>query len=165
MIWVIIFSVIILPLNFLKAEEYLINSVPFFPAPQYQCGPASLATVLNFIGIKIHPEEIAKEIYSETARGTSDFDMILYIKKLNLKPLIYKGSLEDLREKIKSNKPVIVMVDEGLWFYKKYHFMVVVGFTDDSLIVNSGQKRHEKINNSDFIKKWSKTNFWTLLVE
>ncbi|MEN2986070.1 MAG: C39 family peptidase, partial [Thermodesulfovibrionaceae bacterium] len=71
----------------------------------------------------------------------------------------------DLREKIKSNKPVVVMVDEGLWFYKKYHFMVVVGFTDDSLIVNSGQKRHEKINNSDFIKKWSKTNFWTLLVE
>lgn len=163
--WILNVFIIFIFVNFSEAEEYLIESVPFFPATEYQCGPASLASVLNFIGVNISPQQIAEEIYSEGAKGTADFDIILYIKKLGLKPVLYQGSLEDLKEKIKSNKPLLVLVDEGLWFYKKYHFMVVVGFTDTAVVVYSGQKRYEKINNPEFIKKWGKTNFWTLLIE
>jgi len=147
------------------AQENIINSVPFFPSEDFQCGPASLAMILNFLGMKITVEEIAKEIYSKGAQGTADFDMIMFVQKKGFKSKYYSGSLEDIKEKIKANKPLIVMTDEGYWFYKKYHFMVVVGFDSESVIVNSGTKMHEKINMEDFKKKWSKTSFWTLLIE
>ncbi len=160
----IVFLLILIP-GLTYANEYIISSVPFFPAQDFQCGPSSLASVLNFLGLNITPEEIAKEIYSEGAKGTADFDMILYPMKKGLKSSHYKGSLNDLKEKIKENKPLIVMVDEGIWFYKKYHFMVVIGFDNTGIIVYSGKNKDEKIDYETFMKKWEKTGFWTLIVE
>ena len=147
-----------------NAEDFIISSVPFFPSKDYQCGPVSLAMVLNFWGINIQPPEIASEIYSKNARGTSDFDMLLYVKKLGLKVEQYKGNLDDLKEKIKKGHPLIVMVDEGFWFYKKYHYMVVVGFNEREIIVNTEDREREKIDIGKFLNKWSKTDFWTLYI-
>lgn len=84
----------------LNAQEYIINSVPFFPSEDFQCGPSSLATVLNFLGMEITPDEIAKDIYSKGARGTSDFDMIIFVQKRGFKAIQYTGSIEDIKEKI-----------------------------------------------------------------
>jgi len=148
----------------LNAQEYIINSVPFFPSEDFQCGPSSLATVLNFLGMEITPDEIAKDIYSKGARGTSDFDMIIFAQKRGFKAVQYTGSIEDIKEKIQADKPLIVMTDEGYWFYRKYHFMVVVGFSDDFVIVNSATEMNKKIKIHDFLKKWRKTDFWTLLI-
>lgn len=155
---------IFIPSN-IYAEEYIINSVPFLPSEEFQCGPSSLAMVLNFLGMKIKPDEISKEIYSETAKGTAEFDMIIFAQKKGFKAIQYRGSIEDIKEKIKANKPLIVMTDESFWFYKKYHYMVVVGFDESNVIVNSGKDEHKRINLSDFYKKWQKTDFWTLLIE
>uniref|UniRef100_A0A7C4AJ81 Peptidase C39 domain-containing protein n=1 Tax=Thermodesulfovibrio aggregans TaxID=86166 RepID=A0A7C4AJ81_9BACT len=162
---IIIFLFLILFPYSLCAEEYIINSVPFFSSKDFQCGPASMAMVFNFLGVKINPDEISEYIYSKGARGTAEFDMILFAKRNGFKTLQYRGSIEDIKDKIKAGRPLIVMVDEGLWFYKKYHYMVVVGFDDSNVIVNSGQEEHKKINISHFYKKWSKTDFWTLLIE
>lgn len=162
-IFILIFSLSLVNQAF--TTEYMIDSVPFFPSKDFQCGPSSLAMVFNFYGFQITPEEISKDIYSEGARGTSDFDMILYAKLKGFKALQYRGSFDNLKKNIMLNKPLIVMVDEGFWFYKKYHFMVVVGFDSLNVIVNSGQKRHQKIDLSEFMEKWQKTDFWTLLIE
>lgn len=146
-------------------EEHIINSVPFFPSEEFQCGPSSLAMVLSFWGMNITPETIAKDIYSEGARGTADFDMLIFAQKKGFKATQYSGSIEDIKEKIKAQKPLIVMTDEGFWFYKKYHYMVVVGFDDSNVIVNSGTEQHKKIDFESFTKKWGKTGYWTLLIE
>lgn len=155
---------IVIP-QYLYCSEFIIDNVPFFPSKKYNCGPSSLAMVLNFYGLKVSPEEIANEIYSENAKGTWDFDMIRYVLQKGFKAKHYQGSIDDIREKIMQKKPLIVMTDEGFWFYKKYHFMVVVGFNDNSIIVNSETKEHKTIDIEDFLKKWQKTDFWTLLIE
>ncbi len=48
------------------------------------------------------------------------------------------------------------MTDEGFWFYKKYHYMVVVGFDNSNVIVNSGIDQHKRIDFESFIKKMGK---------
>lgn len=151
-------------LSLAYASEFIITNVPFYPSKDNQCGPTSLAMVLNFLGIKISPSEISKEIYSKGAGGTSDFDMIIYVKKLGLKGDSYRGSFSDLKSKITKGNPLIVMIDEGFWFYKKYHYIVVIGFTEDGIIVNSGNKEKEHIKLETFLKKWEKTNFWTFFI-
>lgn len=154
----------ILFISHANASEFIIPGVPFYPSEDNQCGPTSLAMVLNFKGIKVSPSEIAEEIYSKSAGGTSDFDMIFYVKKRGLKADHYQGTLSDLKEKIMKGKPLIVMIDEGFWFYKKYHYMVVLGFNNNEVIVNSGKNEKERIQFDTFIKKWEKTNFWILYI-
>jgi len=142
----------------------IIENVPFYPQENYQCGPASLAGVLNSWGFNIPPSEIAAEIYSPKARGTLDLDMVLFAEKKGLKANQYRGSLEDLKRNIDSNQPLVVLVDEGFWVYQKDHYMVVVGYEEGGLIVNSGKERHQLISLGRFQRGWERTNFWTLRI-
>jgi hypothetical protein len=42
--------------------------------------------------------------------------------------------------------------------------MVVTGYDESGVIVNSGKERQKFIASKDFLKSWRKTNFWTLLI-
>jgi len=140
----------------------IIPGVPFYPQEEYQCGPASLAGVLNFYGLKISPAEIAGEIFSKEARGTLDMDMLFYAQKKGLNATQYTGSWDDLQKNVNSNRPLIVLIDEGFWVYQKDHFMVVVGYDEGGLIVNSGKEQQAFIVRDHFLKTWARTKYWTL---
>jgi len=145
-------------------SSQLIQNVPFFPQEIYQCGPASLAGVLNYWGILVTPEEIASEIYSRSAKGTLNIDMVWYAEIKGLKADFYKGSVEDLKQKIDSGFPLIVMVDYGFGMIQQNHFMVVVGHSNDRIIVNSDREQLKKISMKSFTKSWKRTKFWTLWI-
>ena len=145
-----------------KRPAKIIPDVPFFPQEIYQCGPASLGGVLNYWGISVTPEEIARAIYSPSARGTLDVDMVFYGEKKGLKSIQYAGSIEDIRKNIDDQIPLVVLVDEGFLAYQKHHFMVVVGYGDEGLLANSGRERHRFYTWPDFLKTWEKTKNWTL---
>jgi ABC-type bacteriocin/lantibiotic exporter with double-glycine peptidase domain len=142
----------------------IIKDVPFYPQERYHCGPASLAGILNFWGVPVLPEEIAAEIYSRSAGGTFTLDMILYPEKRGLKGTQYEGSFEDVKKKIDAGYPLIVMVDEGFWIYQKNHFMVVLGYRENGVVVNSGKYQYRFIPLSDFMKSWERSRYWTLLI-
>jgi ABC-type bacteriocin/lantibiotic exporter with double-glycine peptidase domain len=143
----------------------LIENVPFYPQEAFQCGPASLAEILNFWGIPVTPEEIATEIFSPAAGGTLNLDMMLYSEKKGMKAIYYKGNIDDIKSKIDLGYPMIVLVDLGLFVYQQNHFMVVVGYDENGLIVHSGKDRLKPIPLKYFIKTWKKTNFWTLWIK
>ena len=142
----------------------IIEGVPFYPQEAYQCGPASLAEVLSFYGLNIPPAEIAAEIFSRQARGTLDMDMVFYAQKKGLNATQYPGTWEDLQRNVDSSHPLIVLVDEGFWVYQKDHFMVVVGYDEGGLIVNSGKERHTFIPRDHFLRAWERTKYWTLRI-
>ena len=142
----------------------MIQNIPFYPQEEYQCGPASLAGVLNHWNINVSPEEIASEIYSKSAKGTLNIDMGLYAQKRGLKTKQYRGSFEDIKRKIDSGYPLIVLVDEGFLIYQKNHFMVVVGYGEEGVFANSGREQHKFIVVKDFLRSWERTKFWTLLI-
>ena len=142
----------------------IVEGVPFYPQEEYQCGPASLAGVLNYYGVKVTPADIAAEIFSRHARGTLDMDMVFYTQKKGLKAEQYSGSVEDLRRCIDSRQPLIVLIDHGFWVYQKSHFMVVVGYDEKGVMVNSGKEEHKFLSQDSFSKTWERTKFWTLKI-
>ena len=142
----------------------MIQNVPFYPQEEFQCGPASLAGVLNHWNITVSPEEIASEIYSKSAKGTLTIDMVLYVEKRGLKARQYPGSFEDIKSKIDSGYPLIVLVDEGFLIYQKNHFMVVIGYRGEGILVNSGREKHKFIPVKDFLRSWERTKFWSLWI-
>lgn len=147
------------------SPRHLIMGVPFFKQDAHQCGPAAMASVLNYRGIKVSPEEIVKAIYSEGAAGTLDFDMVLYAGKKGRKAENYRGTLKDLQKNIDSNNPLIVLVDYGFLNYRRDHYVVVLGYDDNNIYVNSGTEPIVAISNGKFMRIWKKANFWTLLID
>lgn len=141
-----------------------IGPIPFYPQEDYQCGPASLAGVLHYWGVKAAPEDIARDIYSRTARGTLGIDMLFYANRTGLQAHQYSGGWEDLTGKVREGYPLIVLVDYGLLMYESPHFMVIVGFDEEGVYANSGREEGVFIRKSTLLKKWEKTKFWTLLV-
>lgn len=146
-------------------NTHIIKNIPFYPQETYQCGPSTLAMVLNYRGIKVNPDDVATEIFSETARGTLNIDMLLFAQRKGLTAIQYRGNLDDLKNNIDSGNPVIVLVDYGFSLYKKNHFMVIVGYNEHGIIANSGRNKEKFISEEDFLKSWEKTNYWTLLIK
>ncbi|MBI3592060.1 MAG: peptidase C39 family protein [Nitrospirae bacterium] len=149
----------------LNSKPVIINKVPFYPQEDYQCGPASLAGVLNYWGMNITPDDIAKDIYSGSAKGTLNMDMLFYARKKGLYALQYAGSWEDIKAKIDNGYPLIVLVDYGFSIYQANHFMVAVGYDDSGVIVNSGRSERIAIDRDKFLRSWKRTNFWTLWIK
>jgi hypothetical protein len=147
------------------SHTHIIESVPLYPQDTYQCGPASLAGVLNYWGVLVTSDDIAREIFSESARGTLTIDIVLYAQMKGLTATQYKGNMDNLKKNIDSDYPIIVLVDYGISLYQANHFMVVVGYNEHGVIVNSGKNKHEFISEKDFMKAWRKTKFWTLLIK
>jgi ABC-type bacteriocin/lantibiotic exporter with double-glycine peptidase domain len=147
-----------------SGEKHIITGVPFYAQEAYQCGPASLAGVLNFWGVEADPGMISKEIFSRSARGTLNLDMVLYAQKRGLYALQYAGNMDDLRKNIDSGHPLIVLVAYGFSLYEVDHFMVVTGYYDNGVIVNSGREQKKFMDEGDFLKIWAKANYWTLLL-
>jgi len=142
----------------------MVEGIPFFPQEEYQCGPASLAGVLNYYGLRMTPAEIAAEIFSRRARGTLDMDMVFYAQRKGMKAEQYAGNVEDLQRNLDSQRPIIVLIDQGFWVYQNHHFMVAVGYDERNLVVNSGKEEHKFISWEAFVKSWEKTKFWTLRI-
>ena len=165
---------IILPLLFscagvpdaieLRASR-VIENVPFYPQKAFQCGPASLAGVLNYWQVAVTPEEIAAEIYSDSARGTLDLDMVSYADRKGISVRQYEGSIEDIKRNIDLGHPLIVLVEYGFWIYQSNHYMVIVGYNEDGILANTGRKQNKSISFKRFLKSWEKTAFWTMLVK
>jgi hypothetical protein len=47
-----------------------LTEVPFFPQQQYHCGPSSLASVINYRGTPVEPDQIAQMIYVPGLKGS-----------------------------------------------------------------------------------------------
>lgn len=144
--------------------EVIINKVPFYPQEEYQCGPSSLAGVMNYYGVNVSPEEIASEIYSKSARGTLDMDMLFYAERKGLKAEKYIGNIDDLKDKIKTGHPLIVLVDSGYGLFQVNHFMVIVGYNESGVFANSGREEKKFIPLKDFLRVWNRTGNWTLYI-
>lgn len=147
------------------SQEHLIKDVPFSPQEDYQCGPASLAGILNYWKVPVSPSEIAREVYSHAAKGTLGIDLAHYARGKGLSATIISGSWEGLTKLIEAGYPVLVFVDLGFLSIQANHFMVVVGYDKGGVIVNSGKEREKKMKKRKFVRAWEKNDFWMLLVK
>ena len=152
------------------SEGTFLAGVPFFRQEAYQCGPAALATVIDYwhaktgAGRKVTPEDMAPAIYSPTARGVLGMDLERYAGKQGFLTRQYQGTIEDLRGCIDEATPPIILVDLGFALYQVNHFAVVTGYNTEGLFVNSGGEENRFIREGEFKKIWGKSGNWMLVV-
>ncbi len=143
--------------------DRLLN-VPFYPQTDYQCGPSSLSSIYAYWGSPVAPSVIASELKSNTHRGTLTIDLYIHAKKRGYRVSQSEGTLKELVGLIKQGIPVIVMLDRGIGFFQKNHFVVLVGYNSKGVFAHDGQEKNRFIPVDEFKKQWQRAGNWMLVI-
>jgi tetratricopeptide (TPR) repeat protein len=143
-----------------------LEDVPFFPQTQYQCGPAALATVMQYRGIDILPEALTDQVYIPERQGSLQIEMVAATRKQGLMPYPLAPNMEDLLTEVAAGNPVLVMQNLGYNWKPFWHYAVVVGFDIDSqeLILRSGETKRWQTTLKTFERTWARTEHWALVI-
>lgn len=143
-----------------------VEGVPFYPQLEAQCGPASLAAVLNYWGQQVTPEEIAREIYVPRLKGSLSLDLWRYAGN-QMDAAVHRGSLEYLQAHLMRNEPIVASLNLGYKLVPLGHYLVVVGLepANRMVIAYSGTEKNSRIPFDEFLSAWEKTGYWALLVK
>lgn len=147
------------------SDSYLIQNVPFYKQTPNTCGPAALASILEYWNVDFEPADLLQTVYSPSLPGSLDFELSYYARKFDLWSKYYQANFPDLKEKIKQGIPLIVIQKESPQ-PKNYHYIVVFGFDDqeEKIIAHIGRKPNVRISYDKFLKNWEKADFGTLLI-
>ncbi|MGH7318976.1 MAG: PA2778 family cysteine peptidase [Candidatus Rokuibacteriota bacterium] len=145
---------------------HLITGVPFIPQDEYQCGPASLAMVLQYYGATIGQEEIAQELYLPSVRGALNFDLEFYARRRGFQARSFQGTLEGAKDELRRGRPLIVFQDLGVMRYPVPHFAVLLGYDDraGAVVLHSGPTAYRVVSYDEFERTWARRRAWTLLI-
>jgi hypothetical protein len=147
------------------AASRVIPGVPFHAQEDFQCGPASLAGVLNYLGDPAPPEEIAAAVFRPDLRGSVSLDLALYPRSRGLATRFWRGGVADLVASVDAGRPLVLMLDQGLGPVHVFHYLVAVGYSPQGLVANSGRREHVLLPWAEFLPAWERAENWTLLVE
>ena len=150
----------------LEARGHYIEGVPFVKQTEYDCGPAALASVLSFRGKAADLERITASVYLPKLRGTLPMDLERYAKDQGFTTASSAGTAAALKTAVRSNIPVICLLDLGVWFYRQPHFVTVIGFDDGNglFIMHDGGTPNRTMAYQDFEKKWARAGKWMIVI-
>lgn len=141
-----------------------VRGVPFHAQEDHQCGPASLAMVLNHLGDPATPEDISRAIYRQDLRGTLSLDLALYPRGRGHGSSFRRGAPQDLADAVNAGLPPLVMVNEGFGGIRVMHFMVITGYDGQGVTANSGRRQGLRLSWREFLSAWDGADRWLLLV-
>ncbi len=139
--------------------------VPFHPQDAYQCGPASLAMMLNQRGIEASPDTLKDRVYLPERQGTLQVEMVAAAREQDLLVYPLNGKLENLLAELAAGNPVLVMQNLAFNWYPQWHYAVVVGYDLNSqeLILHSGLNQAQREPFKVFLRTWHRADNWAQL--
>lgn len=134
----------------------MIRNVPFVLQKNNFCGPAAVSSVMQYYGLKISQDTIASHVYTEKLKGALITDLENFAKKTNFLTRLDIGSTNDIKMYIRQKKPVIVLVDAGIWLLSFHHYLVVIGYDKDGFLAHTGFRKEKFVSYEDFLDMWDK---------
>lgn len=142
-----------------------IRSTPFFPQTAYHCGPASLATVLNFAGVNTTPQALADEVYVPERKGALQAEMLAAVRRHGLVAYPLRPRLDDLLREVAAGTPVVVLENLSLPIFPMWHYAVVIGYDlpREAIVLRSGTTRREVMALGTFEHTWARSGHWAMV--
>ena len=143
-------------------DQVLLQQVPFHAQDDYQCGPASLAMVLNHRGIAVTPDALKDRIYLPERRGTLQVEMVSAARERDVLAYPLEKKLDAVLAELDAGNPVLVMQNLAFDWYPQWHYAVVIGYDlpAKEMIVHSGLNAAQREPFHVFMRTWSRADYW-----
>lgn len=143
-----------------------LDAVPFFPQEQYQCGPAALATVLQWSGVAVTPGQLAPTLMIPARKGSLQIELQARTRVQGRVPFAIQGELSALQAELNAGHPVLVLQNLAFDWRPVWHYAVVVGMRPDTRTVTlrSGRERRHEVNWETFENTWTRAAHWGLVI-
>jgi Peptidase_C39 like family/Tetratricopeptide repeat len=139
--------------------------VPFHAQQEQYCGPAALATVLEWSGLPARQDAIAAAVYTPGREGTLGHDLVGAAGRHG-RLAVPVGDLPSLLREVAAGHPVLVLQNLGLGWYPQWHYAVVVGYdlAAGELALRSGEERRRIVSLDTFARTWARADRWAIVV-
>ena len=142
-----------------------LDSVPFYPQEDYQCGPAALAMVLSAGGKAVEPEALRPQVYLPDRHGSLQIEMIAAARRNGFVAIELAPNLSDLLAEIAAGNPVVVLQNLALDWYPAWHYAVAIGYDlkAQHITLRSGAERRLQMPLDTFEHTWRRSGYWAML--
>ncbi|MDW7746946.1 PA2778 family cysteine peptidase [Halomonas sp.] len=143
----------------------LLEEIPFHGQRDYQCGPASLAMVLNASGVPAKVDTLIPQVFLPGREGSVQPEMLGTVRRHGRIPFMIDGNLGALLTEIDAGHPVVVMQNLSLPAWPVWHYAVAIGFDldDETLILHSGMEPERVESFKRFDATWARSDRWAFV--
>ena len=143
-----------------------LTTVAFFPQEEYHCGPAALATTLNWAGVPVTPAELVSQVYLPGRQGSLQLELVGAARRHGRIPYVLRPELESVFAEVAAGNPVLILQNLSFWWYPKWHYAVVVGFDlkHDRMVLRSGREQRHVVPIEVFERTWRRGDYWAMVV-
>ncbi|MDX5433432.1 MAG: PA2778 family cysteine peptidase [Halomonas sp.] len=143
----------------------MIEGVPFHAQREYQCGPASLAMVLNHDGVDVAMERLIPQVFIPGREGSVQPEMLATVRRHGRIPYVLNDSLDALLTEIAAGHPVVVMQNLSLPAWPMWHYAVAIGYDLEAseLILHSGEEAERIESFRRFDATWARSDRWAFV--
>ena len=140
-----------------------LTEVPFFAQSDYQCGPASLAMVMNAAGVKVTPEELVPQVYLPERKGSLQVEMLAAARRHGLVSYQLPPTYAALVQEIAAGTPVILLQNTGI--KEGWHYAVAIGYDWDNgmLQMRSGLNERQDMPMAMNELIWRRSGYWAMV--
>ncbi|MDF1822817.1 MAG: PA2778 family cysteine peptidase [Alcanivoracaceae bacterium] len=143
-----------------------LETVPFFSQQRYQCGPASLAMMLNSQGLETTPGQLKQRVYLPGRKGSLQVEIVATARAHDMLVYPLDGKLHSVLKEVAAGHPVLVMQNLAFNWWPQWHFAVVVGFdaSAHALILHSGTDQASPTPVNTFLNTWARADNWAVVI-
>lgn len=147
------------------SEPIELQSVPFFPQSEYQCGPAALAGILGAAGIPVTADELTPQVYLPGRQGSLQIELMAATRRAGLLAYPVEPDLAALVAEVESGRPVLVLQNLRTRHFPVWHYAVLVGLDPpgNAVILNTGTEAGKRVPAPTFLRTWDWAGRWGLL--
>ncbi|WP_348701192.1 PA2778 family cysteine peptidase [uncultured Marinobacter sp.] len=144
----------------------LLDQVPFYPQERYQCGPASLAMMLNSQGLRTDPDRLKALVYLPGRQGSLQVEMVAAARAHDMVVYPLAARFDAILAELDAGHPVLVLQNLMFDWWPQWHFAVVVGYdaAQETVILNTDTREHYAMPYPAFLATWGRAERWAVVV-
>lgn len=143
-----------------------VKGVPFIKQKDNFCGPAAMASLMQFYGQNISQEEVAEKVYTPKLEGALISDMENFAREQGYNVEVSEGNIGRLTSLIDEGTPVITLVDKGVWKVSVPHYYVVYGYNagNETFLLHTGNECCVEMEFDKLDGEWERMNRLMLVI-
>ena len=133
-----------------------LDSTPFFPQEDFQCGPAALATLLVASGVEVTPDALVPEVFIPGRKGSLSLELIGAARRHGRLPYVLSTTAEEMIAELEAGRPVLLLQNLGVPQVPIWHYAVLIGYDVDRnvAILRSGETERLEMKWQRFAGAW-----------